>query len=109
VKCSNDSYVSYDGRTVRISPCPENQTGSILIAPFDLENIDVLSQVRLFPDDDLEHDKAKSKVAYEGVIHVLEKHPDGAHLDPIKHMKIKDENLDDLVKVSLCFNWMFEE
>ena len=48
-----------------------------------------------------EHDKAKSKVAYEGIVHVLEKHPDGVHLDPIKHMKIKDEKLDDLVKVSL--------
>jgi ATP-dependent RNA helicase DOB1 len=71
-----------------------------LIVPFDLKDIVSLSQVRLFPDSDLEQEPAKRQVVYESIKHVLEKHPDGILLDPIIHMKIKDERLDDLVKVS---------
>ncbi|RIA98531.1 rRNA-processing arch domain-containing protein [Glomus cerebriforme] len=96
-KCSNDSYVSYDGRVIKISPCPENQTGVILVVPFDLKDIVDLSQVRLCPDSDVEHEPAKRQVAYQGIKHVLEKHPDGIRLEP-KHTKVKDEILDDLVK-----------
>lgn len=104
-KCSNDSFVSYDGRIIKINPCPENQAGVLLVVPFDLKDIVDLSQVRLCPDSDLEHEPAKRKVAYQGILHVLEKHPDGIRLEPIKHIKVKDERLDDLVTVSsiICF------
>ncbi|CAG8439700.1 5850_t:CDS:10 [Funneliformis caledonium] len=98
LKCSDDSFASYDGRVVKISPCPTNQTGIILVVPCELKDLVILSQIRLFPDENLEHDPSKRQVAYQGIRHILEKHPDGVPLDPIVNMKLDDDRLEDLVK-----------
>ena len=72
-----------------------------MIAPLYLKDLVTLSQIRLFPDENLEQEPSKRKVAYQGIKHILEKHPDGVPLDPVVNMKIEDPRIGDLVKVSL--------
>ncbi|CAG8483749.1 7944_t:CDS:10, partial [Acaulospora morrowiae] len=98
LKVSADSYTSYDGREVDVRPCPPNQPGICLVIPVDLKNLQVLSQYRFYPGDDLEHEVSQRQITYKGVQDLIKQNPDGKPLDPIEHMEIKDRRLDDLIQ-----------
>ncbi|CAG8504010.1 4275_t:CDS:10, partial [Acaulospora colombiana] len=98
LKVSADSYTSYDGREVDVRPCLPDQPGICLVTPVELKDLQVLSQYRFYPSDDLEHDVTQRQVTYKGVQDLIKQNPDGKPLDPIEHMKIKDERLEDLIR-----------
>ncbi|CAG8432887.1 4716_t:CDS:10 [Diversispora eburnea] len=98
LKVTADSYVSYDGREIDIKPCPPGQPGNCSVIPVDLDNLQVLSQYRFHPDDNLEHDVAQRQVTYKGVQDLIKQHPDGEPMEPINQMNIKDEKANDIIQ-----------
>ncbi|CAH1767137.1 7818_t:CDS:10, partial [Entrophospora sp. SA101] len=101
LRCSSDSFASYDGKKVNIKPCPKNtKNGIMLVVPLELNNIQKISQIRLHPDKNIEHEPSIMNVAYDSIKTILAEHPNGVPLDPIKHMEIKSE------RFSLLYNKM---
>ena len=69
------------------------------VIPVELRHIQKISQIRLHPDKDIEHEPSIMVMAYDSIKTILTEHPDGAPLDPMRHMKIKGERFEVLYKV----------
>ena len=87
-------------------PCPPGQKGEPLVVPVLLSTLDGFSLIRIHLPKDLKPLQAR-ETAWKAVLEVQKRFEKGiALLDPVEHMKIKDDKFKQLVKVCLvrlCF------
>lgn len=82
-----------------VQPCPRNQKGVALIVSAVLTTIHSISQVRICLPKDLRMEQSRETI-WKSVLEVKRRFPDGIPLlDPVKDMKIKDNNFTALLQV----------
>ena len=80
-------------------PCPPGQKGEPLVVPVLLSTLDGFSLVRIHMAKDLRPLQAR-EATWKTVLEVQKRFEKGiAMLDPIEHMKIKDDKFKTLVRV----------
>ena len=58
------------------------------MVPIELKHIQKISQIRLNPDENIEHNASQIILVYKSINQILSDHLTGSPLDPVTHMKI---------------------
>jgi len=77
------------------------------VVPIELKHIQKISQIRLNPDENIEHNASQIILVYKTINQILSEHPTGAPLDPVTHMGIQNENFKLLCIVSHDYNYLY--
>ena len=77
------------------------------MVPIELKHIQKISQIRLNPDENIEHNASQIILVYKTINQILLEHPTGAPLDPVTHMGIQNEKFKSLCIVSHDYNYLY--
>lgn len=112
--CSENSAVPMIGTSAltssnNITPCPRNQKGVPLVVPVLLSTVDGIGNILIYLPKDL-RSLSSRETAWQSFLECQKRLPGGiAMIDPIKHMGIKDEKFEVLVKVIYYFIFRLRE
>jgi len=78
------------------------------VVPIEPKHIQKISQICLYPDEDVEHNASKIISVYKTINKILsEEDPTGAPVDPVTQMGIQNENFKSLCIVSHDYNYLY--
>ena len=78
------------------------------MVPIEPKHIQKISQIRLYPDEDVEHNASQIISVYKTINKILsEEDPTGVPVDPVTQMGIQNENFKSLCIVSHVYNYLY--